>query len=649
MGLELGNLMIARLRLRAWRLVAVLIAVAAVLVAGPVSVAQADNTAPTLAFGAYPAPAGNQTRPQAVAAMEQKLGRRLAEVRVFQRWDDPWPDSYADYLKANGYPIILSVRAMLANGTPIKWADIANAAPGSALYNDILRWANGVKSYGLPVYFSFNQEPELEANLANGTAADFIAAWRKIVTVFRADDVSNARYMWIMTGYAFGLPTSDRRYAPNWYPGDAYVDAIGGDTYNWFTCRPGVINAWYSLQQLVEPQRLFGLAHPDKPQWLAEWASAEDPDQPGSKAAWYNQAEALFKQPGYQQFQGISIFNETYNTPTVKCAWSFDSSPTTAAAFIAMANDPFYAAPFPTFGSPPPNQPPTAVIATPHCVSLTCSFDGSTSSDPDGTVVSYAWTFGDGATSSAAQPSHTYATGGSYQVGLTVTDNDQATGATSTTVTVAATASSVTFIGGATSNRNALTHSVTVPAGVSAGNTLLLFDTMNNTTSTESDPTGLTGWTLVDTATANGMRTRLWQRAAQAGDAGAAVSVTVSAYSMVSLQLLAYSGAQNPIALSGSAVETVSRAGHTTPTLPGVPAGATLISYWADKTPATTSWTAPAGQTLRGQTAGSGAGHVSNLVTDSATDASGSAGGLTATASSADARATMWSLVLAPA
>src|SRR5262250_1346777 len=45
------------------------------------------------------------------------------------------------------------------------------------------------------------------------------------------------------------------------------------------------------------------------------------------------------------------------------------------------------------------------------------------SSDPDGTIASYAWTFGDGASGAGVTASHTYAAGGTYPVSLTVTDN----------------------------------------------------------------------------------------------------------------------------------------------------------------------------------------------------------------------------------
>lgn len=69
------------------------------------------------------------------------------------------------------------------------------------------------------------------------------------------------------------------------------------------------------------------------------------------------------------------------------------------------------------------------------CTNLACNFtDGS--SDPDGSIAGWAWDFGDGDTSGAQSPSHTFAAAGSYTVSLTVTDNEGATGNTFTNVTV---------------------------------------------------------------------------------------------------------------------------------------------------------------------------------------------------------------------
>ncbi len=84
------------------------------------------------------------------------------------------------------------------------------------------------------------------------------------------------------------------------------------------------------------------------------------------------------------------------------------------------------------------NEPPTAAFSF-SSVGLAASFDASASTDGDGTVDSYAWVFGDGTTGTGASPNHTYAAGGTYNVRLTVTDDDGAASAPLTrSVTVTA-------------------------------------------------------------------------------------------------------------------------------------------------------------------------------------------------------------------
>lgn len=89
-----------------------------------------------------------------------------------------------------------------------------------------------------------------------------------------------------------------------------------------------------------------------------------------------------------------------------------------------------------------PDAPPVANAGGPYSGSkgVAVSFNGSGSSDPNGKAITYAWNFGDPAsgsnTSSAANPSHTYARAGIYTVSLTVTDASGRTATTSTTATI---------------------------------------------------------------------------------------------------------------------------------------------------------------------------------------------------------------------
>jgi PKD repeat protein len=87
-----------------------------------------------------------------------------------------------------------------------------------------------------------------------------------------------------------------------------------------------------------------------------------------------------------------------------------------------------------TVSSSTTNSPPTADFMY-TTTDLTADFKDE-STDSDGSVVSWSWDFGDGATSTAQNPSHTYATDGTYTVSLTVTDDDGATDTTSQDVTV---------------------------------------------------------------------------------------------------------------------------------------------------------------------------------------------------------------------
>ena len=69
----------------------------------------------------------------------------------------------------------------------------------------------------------------------------------------------------------------------------------------------------------------------------------------------------------------------------------------------------------------------------------------STASDPDGTIKSYAWSFGDGATSDQANPVHTYSCAGTYTATIKVTDDNCGIAVSSVEITVGTAGSSISF------------------------------------------------------------------------------------------------------------------------------------------------------------------------------------------------------------
>jgi PKD repeat protein len=287
---------------------------------------------------------------------------------------------------------------------------------------------------------------------------------------------------------------------------------------------------------------------------------------------------------------------------------------------------------------------------TSSCSGLSCSFDGTGSSDPEGPIVSYQWNFGDTTTGLGGQTTHAYAQSGTYTVTLTVTDGSGATDSVSHPVIVSSTTSPIAFRGLARFVGNTTNATLTVPASVQPGDGLVLFATLNITTTSVSGPSGVTGWTLLTNFVTGSARTMVWRKVAAAGDSGDALTLSLSTYTKVNLQLAAYGGTAttDPVATFATRSDPANTVTHTTPTVSVTNSGSWLLSYLADKSSLTTDWSAPSGAVVRDELVGTGGGHIASLVADSgAAVPTGTAGGLTATTDAASRAATV-SIVLSP-
>jgi hypothetical protein len=185
---------------------------------------------------------------------------------------------------------------------------------------------------------------------------------------------------------------------------------------------------------------------------------------------------------------------------------------------------------------------------------------------------------------------------------------------------------------------------VTIPAGVQAGDGLVLVLSTNSTVSGATPA----GWTSMgNLLSGTGPRTQVFQRVAGVGDAGDPVTVALSGQAKVNLQLVAYSGtaAAGPIASVASSSRGTGTS-HPTPAATAA-AGNWVLSVWSDKQAAARTWTAPAGVTVRNNQAGVGSGDVATLVADNGPVAGGGVGNLTATVPTASTRAATFTIVLA--
>jgi PKD repeat protein len=261
-------------------------------------------------------------------------------------------------------------------------------------------------------------------------------------------------------------------------------------------------------------------------------------------------------------------------------------------------------------------------------------------------VNSYTWDFGDGATdtSTGAMPSHTYAAAGSYVVTLTVGDNDGGTVNTTRNVSPVA-VQAIAFVGSTGNQGNVATPNTLVPAGTAAGHRMVMVLSINNTTSVVTGFTGVTGWSLLDSTTSGTMTTFVWTKVAAAADVGKTARVTLDTAAKYTLTLASYSGDMLAPQVA-KASETVLQAGHTSPTLDAA-AGDWALSYWADKSSATTVYTLPGTVTQRQANCATSTGRICSVLADSGAGVpAGTYGGLTATADASSANATMWTILL---
>lgn len=154
-----------------------------------------------------------------------------------------------------------------------------------------------------------------------------------------------------------------------------------------------------------------------------------------------------FTDPGELLLDGESsntVVNTSINIPTsasgangarMRVAMKYNSAATSSCGDIGDGEVEDYSVNIADSGG---NQAPTAEANGPYTAEVggNVNFNSNGSSDPDGSIASYSWDFGDGNSTTTANPSHSYASVGSYTATLVVTDNEGATASDSATVTV---------------------------------------------------------------------------------------------------------------------------------------------------------------------------------------------------------------------
>jgi hypothetical protein len=154
-----------------------------------------------------------------------------------------------------------------------------------------------------------------EGSVNGNTPALYVAAWRHVVSIFRAAGATNVQWVWSPNNG----PTST---IASYYPGDSWVDVIGIDGYNWGSS----LGSWQSFTQVFGPAyAVVTSLSAVKPIQISETASAETG---GDKPAWITSAFLSEIPTSFPRLIAVIWFDENKETN-----WSIDSSTAALAAY----------------------------------------------------------------------------------------------------------------------------------------------------------------------------------------------------------------------------------------------------------------------------------------------------------------------------
>jgi hypothetical protein len=276
-----------------------------------------------LLLGAYVDPddawRGNDDVFAKIDAFEALIGRPLAIALHYYDWADVFPSGLEQWdLAGDRIPLI-------------SWRGTRLDAINSGRYDSLIRArARSVKSLGAPVFVRWGWEMNGNwfahagaLNMPDGPAK-FVAAWRRIHKIFDAAGAKNV--VWVWCPNAQSTPDEEWNQWGRYYPGDAFVDWVAIDGYNW-----GTTQSWSTWQNLAD---IVGPFYRDyagrKPIMISETASAE---AGGDKAAWIRNAQTTLIRdfPKVKAMLWFEVAKEA--------DWRVESSAASLAAFRSLAQD----------------------------------------------------------------------------------------------------------------------------------------------------------------------------------------------------------------------------------------------------------------------------------------------------------------------
>jgi hypothetical protein len=222
-------------------------------------------------LGAHVNPRYGADQLTSIHRFESDIGRKLQVANKYHGFSDHSYKVEAALIASGQVPLI-SWRATDSANDGKRAAKIA-----AGTYDGVIAdTADAVKALGggVLIRFAWEMDQPQGSRQYIGSPADFVAAWRHVVSIFRAHGATNAAFVWAPRAAAW-----KKNVATSFYPGASYVDWIGSsavpvgswptfsDTfapfYTWASAQSKPLLTWVGVRE-----------DPSSPQWKANWMTA---------------------------------------------------------------------------------------------------------------------------------------------------------------------------------------------------------------------------------------------------------------------------------------------------------------------------------------------------------------------------------------
>ncbi len=278
--------------------------------------------------------------PEKLVEFEKLIDKKVAIAHYYRGWEsftDPNLITEFEILQERGWMPMLNTNPYYFSECPPTELPLYKAIAEGKCDAFLHKAGKNLSKVKKPFYLVFAWEmnnKDLEWSLAysGSSPQDFVAAWRRVHTIFRQEKANNI--VWVF------CPNTQDNTSVSYsdiYPGDAFVDWTGIDGYNWGTTQSWSQWSSFSGTFTSSYDHLVRIA-PDKPMMLAE---VNTTDKGGNKGEWYQ--DMFTKQVPYNfpQIKAVVVYNED-RSKKEKVNWKIDVTKESLEAFISAIHTKFY-------------------------------------------------------------------------------------------------------------------------------------------------------------------------------------------------------------------------------------------------------------------------------------------------------------------